>query len=41
MKPITKRTTQEQPMIGWSLEMVLDPSQELYRLAAVIDWAAL
>ncbi len=28
-------------MIGWSLEMVLDPSQELYRLAAVIDWAAL
>lgn len=28
-------------MIGWSLEMVLDPSQELYRLASVIDWAAL
>ncbi len=28
-------------MIGWSLEMVLDPSQELYRLAAVIDWVAL
>ena len=28
-------------MIGWSLEMVLDPSQELYRLAGVIDWAAL
>ena len=24
-------------MIGWSLEMVLDPSQELYRLTSVID----
>lgn len=28
-------------MIGWSLEMVLDPSHELYRLAGVIDWASL
>ncbi|MBP1628435.1 MAG: transposase family protein [Holophagaceae bacterium] len=28
-------------MIGWSLEMVLDQSQELYRLAQVLDWSAL
>jgi len=28
-------------MIGWSLEMVLDSSQGLYRLADVLDWAAL
>ena len=28
-------------MNGWSSELVLDPSQKLYRLAAVIDWAAL
>ena len=28
-------------MIGWSLEMVLDPEQELYKLAKVLDWAAL
>lgn len=41
MKPMTKRTTQEQPLIGWSLGMVLDSRQELYRLAGVIDWAAL
>ena len=28
-------------MIGWSLGMVLDPEQDLYRMAGVIDWAAL
>jgi IS5 family transposase len=41
MKPLTQRKTQEQPLIGWSLGMVLDPRQELYRLAGVIEWAAL
>lgn len=28
-------------MIGWSLEMVLDADHELYRLASILDWAAL
>lgn len=32
MKPMTQRPTKEQPMIGWSLEMVLDADHELYRL---------
>lgn len=41
MKPMTKRTTHEQPKIDSSLGMVLDPCQDLYRLAGVIDWAAL
>lgn len=41
MKPISRPKTDAQPMFGWSLEMVLDPSQELYRLAGLIDWAAL
>lgn len=41
MKPITRTKTDAQPMFGWSLEMVLDPSQELYRLAGIIDWAGL
>ena len=41
MTPMTKRLTQEQPMIGWSQEMVLDPDQDLYRLAGVIDWGSL
>lgn len=29
------------PMIGWSLEMVLDPEQELFKLARIIDWSQL
>lgn len=41
MKPISKPKTQTQPMIGWSLEMVLDADQELYKLAQILDWAAL
>ena len=41
MKPTTERPTQEQPLIGWSLDMVLDSSHELFRLGSVIDWAAL
>jgi IS5 family transposase len=41
MKPISKPMTQTQPMIGWSLEMVLDPDQELYKLAKILDWTAL
>ena len=41
MKPKASKATQEQPLIGWRLDMVLNPRQELFRLAAVIDWAAL
>jgi len=41
MKPISKPKTQTPPMIGWSLEMVLDSEQELYKLAQVLDWTAL
>ena len=41
MKPIPKPKSQTPPMIGWSLEMVLDPGQELFRLAQILDWAAL
>jgi len=41
MKPKPKPLTQEQPLIGWRLDMVLDSQQELYRLASVIDWASL
>ena len=38
MKPPSKPKTQMPPMIGWSLEMVLDPEQELFKLARIIDW---
>ena len=41
MKPKPQRATKEQPLIGWRLDMVLDSQQELFRLAAVIDWASL
>ena len=41
MKPKASKATQEQPLIGWRLDMVLDPRQELFRLASVINWAAL
>jgi IS5 family transposase len=41
MKPTSKPKTQIPPMIGWSLEMVLDPEQELYKLAQIINWSAL
>ena len=41
MQPMTKKSTQEQPLIGWRLDMVLDPRQDLFRLASVLDWAAL
>ena len=41
MKPKPKPSTQELPLIGWRLDMVLDSQQELYRLASVIDWASL
>jgi IS5 family transposase len=41
MKPKAMRPTQEQPLIGWRLDMVLDPRQDIYRLAGAIDWAAL
>lgn len=35
MKPMTQRPTKEQPMIGWSLEMVLNADHELYRLIRI------
>ncbi|MFN8010160.1 MAG: IS5 family transposase [Holophagaceae bacterium] len=41
MTPKAQPKTHEQPFWGWSLEAVLDPRQELFRLAAVIDWASL
>ena len=41
MKPFSKPKTQMPPMIGWSLEMVLDPEQELFKLARIIDWSRL
>lgn len=41
MKLKLKPSTQEQFLIGWRLDMVLDPRQEIYRLAGVIDWASL
>ena len=41
MKPKAPKATQEQPLIGWRLDMVLDPRQPLFRLASVIDWASL
>ena len=41
MKPLTQKPTQEQPLIGWRFDMVLDPRQDLFRLAGVIDWAVL
>ena len=41
MKPKPQRATKEQPLIGWRLDMVLDSQQDLFRLAAVIDWASL
>jgi IS5 family transposase len=41
MKPFSKPKTQMPPMIGWSLEMVLDPDQELFKLSRIIDWSRL
>lgn len=41
MKPNAKPKTQMPPMIGWSLEMVLDSEQELFKLTRIIDWKAL
>jgi len=38
MKPKPRRTTSEQPVIGWKLDLALDPNHELVRLAAVIPW---
>ena len=29
------------PMIGWNLEMVLDPEQAHFKLARIIDWKTL
>jgi len=41
MKPKAQKATQEQPLIGWRLDMVLDPRQDIYRLASAIDWGSL
>ena len=38
MKPKPRRTTSEQPVIGWKLDLALDPNHELVRLALVIPW---
>jgi IS5 family transposase len=38
MKPKPRRTTSEQPVIGWKLDLALDPNHELVRLATVIPW---
>ncbi|WP_291270429.1 transposase [Geothrix sp.] len=38
MKPKPRRTTSEQLVIGWKLDLALDPNHELVRLAAVIPW---
>lgn len=40
LKPMTNRPTRERPMNGWSLEVGLDPDQNLYSLAEVLDWGA-
>jgi len=41
MKPGARPKVEAQPEFSWSLEMVMDPSQELYRLAGLIDWTEL
>lgn len=38
MKPKARRTTEEQPVIGWDLSLALDPNHELFRLAEKIPW---
>lgn len=38
MKPKPRRTTSEQPVIGWKLDLALDPNHELVRLATVVPW---
>jgi IS5 family transposase len=38
MKPKPRRTTKDQPVIGWELDLALDPNHELVRLAKVIPW---
>jgi IS5 family transposase len=41
MKPKVKPSTNEQPLFGVRLELMLDPNHELVKLAQVIDWDAL
>jgi len=38
MRPKEKRKTGEQPVIGWQLDLALNPNHELFRLASVIPW---
>ena len=38
MKPKPRRTTKDQPVIGWELDLALDPNHELVRLASKIPW---
>ena len=38
MKPKPRRTTKDQPVIGWELDLALDPNHELVRLATKIPW---
>lgn len=41
MKPKASKQTHAQPLIGWRLDMVLDPSHELFRLAQAVPWQRL
>lgn len=38
MRPKEKRKTGEQPVIGWQLDLALNPNHELVRLASAIPW---
>jgi hypothetical protein len=38
MKPKLRRTTKDQPVIGWELDLALDPNHEFVRLATKIPW---
>ena len=38
MKPQPRRTTKDQPVIGWELDLALYPNHELVRLASKIPW---
>jgi IS5 family transposase len=38
MKPKLRRTTKDQPVIGWELDLALDPNHELVRLASKVPW---
>ena len=41
MKPKTPKKTHAQPLIGWRLDMVLDPENDLFRLTQAVPWDSL